>query len=274
MINKQLLKKRFNNHAKTYDAYADVQKSMANQLIDQLSTNFFNQEIAILEIGCGTGYLTQLLCEKFPKAAITAVDLSSGMMELAKKKVTEDRVSFICGDIEEISIEGHYDLIISNATFQWFNSLHTTIKKLYKQLKPTGSLLFSTFGNRTFQELHSCYSHAKQRLGLFSNSSPGQLFFSLEELSQICEQALVPLREDPFKLSKMEKLEIQYFPAVQEFFTSIKKIGASNSNEESYCQRPSFFRELINLYENNHRDENGVKVTYHCLMFNITKTNQ
>ncbi len=26
MINKQLLKKRFNNHAKTYDAYADVQK--------------------------------------------------------------------------------------------------------------------------------------------------------------------------------------------------------------------------------------------------------
>ncbi|MFB2346716.1 malonyl-ACP O-methyltransferase BioC [Priestia megaterium] len=274
MINKQLLKKRFNNHAKTYDAYADVQKSMANQLIDQLSTNFFNQEIAILEIGCGTGYLTQLLCEKFPKAAITAVDLSSGMMELAKKKVTEDRVSFICGDIEEISIEGHYDLIISNATFQWFNSLHTTIKKLYKQLKPTGNLLFSTFGNRTFQELHSCYSHAKQRLGLFSNSSPGQLFFSLEELSQICEQALVPLREDPFKLSKMEKLEIQYFPTVQEFFTSIKKIGASNSNEESYCQRPSFFRELINLYENNHRGENGVKVTYHCLMFNITKTNQ
>ena len=274
MINKQLLKKRFNNHAKTYDAYADVQKNMANQLIDQLSTNFFNQEITILEIGCGTGYLTQLLCEKFPKAAITAVDLSSGMIELAKKKVTEDRVSFICGDIEELSMERHYDLIISNATFQWFNSLHTTIKKLYKQLKPAGSLLFSTFGNRTFQELHSCYSHAKQKLGLFHNSSPGQSFFSLNELSQICAQALVPLREHPFKLSKMEKLEIQYFPTVQGFFKSIKKIGASNSNEESYCQRPSFFRQLINLYENNHRDENGVKVTYHCLMFNITKTNQ
>ena len=274
MINKQLLKKRFNNHAKTYDAYAGVQKSMANQLIDQLPTNFFNQKIAILEVGCGTGYLTQLLCKKFPKAAITAVDLSSGMIELAKKKIREDRVSFICGDIEELSIEKHYDLIISNATFQWFNSLHTTIKKLYKQLKPTGSLLFSTFGNGTFQELHSCYSHAKQKLDLSSNSSPGQSFFSLEELSQICEQALVPLRKHPFKLSKMEKLEIQYFPTVQAFFTSIKKIGASNSNEESYCQRPSFFHELINLYENNHRDENGVKVTYHCLMFNITKTSQ
>ncbi|MGG0333262.1 malonyl-ACP O-methyltransferase BioC [Priestia aryabhattai] len=274
MINKQILKKRFNNHAKTYDAYADVQKNMANQLLDQLSTNSFNQEITILEIGCGTGYLTQLLCEKFPKAAITAVDLSSGMIDLAKKKVTEDRVSFICEDIEELRIEKHYDLIISNATFQWFNSLHTTIKKLYKQLKPAGRLLFSTFGNRTFQELHSCYSHAKQKLGLFSNSSPGQSFFSLEELSQICEQALVPLREHPFKLAKMEKLEVQYFPTVQAFFTSIKKIGASNSNEEGYCQRPSFFRELINLYETDYRNENGIKVTYHCLIFNVTKTNR
>ena len=56
------------------------------------------------------------------------------MIELAKKKVREDRVSFIYGDIEELSIEKHYDLIISNATFQWFNSLHTTIKKLYKHL--------------------------------------------------------------------------------------------------------------------------------------------
>jgi malonyl-CoA O-methyltransferase len=274
MINKQLLKKRFNSHAKTYDAYADVQKSMANRLIDQLSTNFFNQEVTILEIGCGTGYLTQLLCEKFPKATITAVDLSSGMIELAKQKVIEDRVSFICGDVEEISIERHYDLIISNATFQWFNSLHTTIEKLYIQLKPKGSLIFSTFGNHTFQELHTCYSDAKQKLGLSSNSSPGQSFFSLEELSQICEQVLVPLREHPFKLSKMEKLEVQYFRTVQAFFTSIKKIGASNSNEESYCQRPSFFRKLINLYENDYRDENGVKVTYHYLIFNITKTNQ
>lgn len=115
---------------------------MANQLIDQLSTNFFNQEIAILEIGCGTGYLTQLLCEKFPKAAITAVDLSSGMIELAKEKVREDRISFICGDIEELSIERHYDLIISNATFQWFNSLHTTIKNCINNLSLQAACYF------------------------------------------------------------------------------------------------------------------------------------
>ncbi|MCY9018231.1 hypothetical protein MOF27_12445 [Priestia megaterium] len=36
----------------------------------------------------------------------------------------------------------------------------------------------------------------------------------------------------------------------------------------------TFFRELINIYENNYRDEVGVKVTYHCLMFNHYKMEQ
>ncbi|MEK1832616.1 methyltransferase domain-containing protein [Priestia megaterium] len=64
------------------------------------------------------------------------------MIELAKKKVTEDRVSFICGDIEELSIERQYDLIISNATFQWFNSLHTTIKNCINNLSLQAACYF------------------------------------------------------------------------------------------------------------------------------------
>lgn len=36
MIDKRLLSKRFSEHAKTYDAYANVQKNMAKQLVDLL----------------------------------------------------------------------------------------------------------------------------------------------------------------------------------------------------------------------------------------------
>ena len=61
------------------------------------------------------------------------------------------------------------------------------------------------------------------------------------------------------------------FLTVREFFTSIKKIGAANSNKENYCQRPSLFRELINIYDTEYRDESGVKATYHCLCFKIKK---
>ena len=36
MIDKRLLSKRFSEHAQTYDAYANVQKNMAKQLVDLL----------------------------------------------------------------------------------------------------------------------------------------------------------------------------------------------------------------------------------------------
>src|SRR5688500_7035775 len=60
MIDKRLLSKRFSEHAKTYDAYANVQKNMAKQLVDLLPQKNTNHKINILEIGCGTGYLTRL----------------------------------------------------------------------------------------------------------------------------------------------------------------------------------------------------------------------
>jgi len=271
MIDKRLLSKRFSEHAKTYDAYANVQKNMARQLVDLLPQKNTNHKINILEIGCGTGYLTRLLVKAFPNAAITAVDIAPGMVEVAKGMTKEDRVTFLCTDIEEMALNENFDLIISNATFQWLNDLPATLEKLCIRLTAEGSLIFSTFGIDTFQELHMSYEQAKEKLQLSIDSSPGQMFYTLEELSQICEEALPFSSASPIEITKMEKLELEYFQTVREFFTSIKKIGAANSNKENYCQRPSLFRELINIYDTEYRDESGVKATYHCLCFKIKK---
>ncbi|MFJ7929750.1 malonyl-ACP O-methyltransferase BioC [Peribacillus sp. NPDC096448] len=271
MIDKRLLSKRFSEHAKTYDAYANVQKNMAKQLVDLLPQKNTNHKINILEIGCGTGYLTRLLVKTFPNAAITAVDLAPGMVEVAKGMTKEDRVTFLCTDIEEMALNENYDLIISNATFQWLNDLPATLEKLCTRLTAEGSLIFSTFGIDTFQELHRSYEHAKEKLQLSMDSSPGQMFYTLEELSQVCEAAIPYPAAVPIEITKIEKLELEYFQTVREFFTSIKKIGAANSNKENYCQRPSFFRELMNIYEAEYRNESGVKATYHCLFLKMEK---
>ncbi|TDL86528.1 malonyl-[acyl-carrier protein] O-methyltransferase BioC [Vibrio vulnificus] len=271
MIDKRLLSKRFSDRAKTYDAYANVQKNMAKQLVDLLPQKNTYHKINILEIGCGTGYLTRLLVKTFPNAAITAVDIAPGMVEVAKGMTKEDRVTFLCTDIEEMALNENYDLIISNATFQWLNDLPATLEKLCIRLTAEGSLIFSTFGIDTFQELHRSYEHAKEKLQLSMDSSPGQTFYTLEELSQVCEAAIPYPAAVPIEITQIEKLELEYFQTVREFFTSIKKIGAANSNKENYCQRPSFFRELINIYDTEYRNESGVKATYHCLFFKIKK---
>ncbi|GAA3329015.1 hypothetical protein GCM10020331_075330 [Ectobacillus funiculus] len=69
-------------------------KTMAKQLIDSLPQHLVERQINILEIGCGSGYLTQLLCKAFPKARILAIDLAPGMIDVAQERIQEERVTF------------------------------------------------------------------------------------------------------------------------------------------------------------------------------------
>ncbi|WP_017727662.1 malonyl-ACP O-methyltransferase BioC [Halalkalibacterium ligniniphilum] len=273
MIDKQLLQKRFSQHATTYDQYANVQKRMAKYLMNLIPTDLkkSSNTLRILEVGCGTGYLTSLLSEKFPEAKITAVDLAPGMIEAAKKRLQEKKVSFICGDIEEIALQGEYDVIISNATFQWFNNLENTLHGLLLLLKKEGVLCFSTFGCQTFKELHASFERATQILRIENNSRVGPSFYSLTELKKVCTNS-IPADAKRFSYIKAsEKEEYEFFRTVRDFFTSIKKIGANNSNQEAYCQRPSLFKELVNVYETNYKENEQIKATYHCLFIKIEK---
>ncbi|OIJ13061.1 malonyl-[acyl-carrier protein] O-methyltransferase BioC [Anaerobacillus alkalilacustris] len=269
MIDKKLLQRRFSRNSRTYDKYANVQKIMAKELIKTIDKEKNDKEINILEIGCGTGYLTKQLCMIFPNAKITAVDLAPGMIEVAKEKLKGMSVTFLCGDIEEISLKGNYDIIVSNATFQWVNDFEEVIKRLLLFLREDGILTFSTFGNRTFQELHNSYNQVKEQLGHCSIRPLGQSFFSFETLYQFCETSLLFTFLANFDIKGKQMIEYEYFPSVRDFLTSIKKIGASNSNQENVYLPPTFFKELIRFYEKNYREVKGVRATYHCMYISI-----
>ena len=121
-----------------------------------------NSSIRILELGCGTGYVTEQLSNLFPKAHITAIDFAESMIAVAKTRQNVKNVMFYCEDIERLQLEETYDVIISNATFQWLNDLKQVIRNLFHHLSIDGILLFSTFGQETFQELHTSFQRAKE----------------------------------------------------------------------------------------------------------------
>lgn len=70
MINKTLLKERFSKNAETYDQYAKVQKVMGDILLKQICEEHKTYR-NILEIGCGTGYLSKKIRRMFPEAKMT-----------------------------------------------------------------------------------------------------------------------------------------------------------------------------------------------------------
>ncbi len=150
MIDLELIKNNFSKHASCYDRYASIQKQCAGKLLKELrSSNYKN----ILDIGCGTGIYTKLLRDKFPRAKIEALDCSSRMIKIAKQKFKGDKINFIMADAQEIPRNQKFDLITSNAAFQWFSNLGETLLDYKKILEEKGCILFSIFGPKTFCEL-------------------------------------------------------------------------------------------------------------------------
>ena len=150
-MNKDLIQKRFAKNLDTYNDNAKTQKKMAERLLSFLDRKDFND---ILEIGCGTGFLTQLVNEKFSFKTYTANDI----VESCEKYVKEinPKINFIPADIEKAveNSDKKYDLIISNAVFQWVENLESFIKLLVSKLNDGGVLLFSTFGPENFREVN------------------------------------------------------------------------------------------------------------------------
>ena len=149
-MNKELIKKRFSKKLKIYNEHARIQKQMAEKLIKMLSSDYECSDI--LEIGCGTGLLTELAVKNISFKNYTAVDIVPECEEYIKA-VNSD-IEFVSGDIEAYIVsDKKYDLIISNASLQWINNLPKFIDKLTNKLNDGGIILFSSFGTENFREI-------------------------------------------------------------------------------------------------------------------------
>lgn len=147
MIDKALVKKRFSRNLKTYKDNSVVQNKMADKLVEMIRF----QPKKILELGCGSGLLTEKLIKKFNTTTYDAIDI----VEDCEKYIKEisSNINFYHSDIETFNFQDKYDLIISNAVFQWVEDLPLFIKGLKKCLNPNGILLFSTFGTDNLLEI-------------------------------------------------------------------------------------------------------------------------
>jgi ubiquinone/menaquinone biosynthesis C-methylase UbiE len=91
----------------------------------------------VLEVGCGTGKLTELLAAR--GLVIDAVDPGPNMVDVARQRVGEtDRVSFHIGRFEELPLEdGAFDAVFSAAAFHWIEP-NIGWRKVARHLKSGG----------------------------------------------------------------------------------------------------------------------------------------
>jgi malonyl-CoA O-methyltransferase len=267
VLNKKLVRQHFDRHAFEYDRYAAVQSKMAIQLMEMVHQFSLKKPFnRILEIGCGTGILTKMIQKHWSSAHITAVDISAEMINQTKVKLGEraKEIRFITEDAEELAsaslLQGEYDLIISNAAFQWFQQPTETVKSLLFNLQsPNGIFAFSTFGPRTFYELHESFQAAETLLDLIPTAH-GQAFHS-----EVFWRSLFANDAKSSSIFSWQQTEQTVFhPSVRDFLTSIKRVGAGNATQSSgyIPHMRQLFIQMEAYYIKQFSTSNGIQATY------------
>ena len=100
----------------------------------------------ILDLGCGTGELTKIAHEKFAARETIGVDSSETMLEKSKE-FANNSLHFMQDDISGLDIEGPFDLILSNAAFQWVDDHEFLLTKFTGLLAPEGQIAIQMSAN-------------------------------------------------------------------------------------------------------------------------------
>ena len=104
--------------------------------------------LRLLEPGCGTGRLTELLARQVGTSGhIVAVDISPCMLDQTRPKLSGCRnVEIYLGPVEEITgFENYFDLAICHQVFPHFANQADVLFKITGMLKPGGSIVISHF---------------------------------------------------------------------------------------------------------------------------------
>ncbi|MGB4498326.1 MAG: malonyl-ACP O-methyltransferase BioC [Methylococcaceae bacterium] len=214
-LDKIKIKQSFGNASNTYDNVAELQRNIGRDLLKA----FLLQNLTgnVVDLGCGTGFLTQALfshCEN-----LIALDLALPMLKITHEKLNK-KITYVCADAENLPfLDKSIDAIFSNVALQWCQPIDKALNEIHRVLKKDGRLIFSTFGTETLSELKTAWKNVDD----FAHVND---FYNESELKIALEKA-------GFTEIKIQKqLYISRYDSVLDLMRELKFIGAHNVNSQ------------------------------------------
>ena len=127
--------------AATYDRVANPMTTWGTTVLDRLP---LRGDERVLDAGCGSGRVTELLAERLPRGSVVALDGSPAMIEGARPRLARfgTRIEFLVADLERpIPLAEPVDAILSTATFHWVPDHDALFRNLAAVLRPAGRLV-------------------------------------------------------------------------------------------------------------------------------------
>jgi malonyl-CoA O-methyltransferase len=144
----------FNKCAAQYKLLASVQQRIAAQFFSFVQTKKTKSGV-LLDIGCGTGFLTQKIKAAYPSHTLIALDAAPDMLACLPRL---DRMQLMCADFDAIPLaDNTCDAVFSSVALQWSQDVEKTLTEWLRVLKPGGQLSFSTLLVGTLIEWDACW---------------------------------------------------------------------------------------------------------------------
>jgi len=255
---KSKIEQRFGRASASYNKYAEVQKESAERLGKALAPWLsIIPSGPVLELGCGTGFLTKQLLQLLPKRQFEITDLSIPMINECKKTLPQrDYINYYKLDAENEVPEKTYAFIAHNFVAQWFKNPAYTLERYLDILEPGGLMLGAFPGENSFpQWKRNCQ---KMDLPYTGNTLPN------------AEEMAVKLSLSPCKVDFHEEMITQSFGQAIQFFKMLRLIGArTNTNVDSNKLSGRELRKLIDYWDSN--SPHTVQVDWHVIFLAVKK---
>ena len=245
LLDRRAIIKAFNQAAHRYNAAAILQREVATRLFERLDLMNIQPQV-ILESGARSGYLSELLIQRYPHAQVFAMDWSSNLLS---QSVTPRKV---CAEPEKLPfLSGTVDLLISNLLWHWMDDNWLGLQEWHRVLKPGGLLLFSTLGPDTLSELQNSFA----QVDTHPHVHP---FHDMHDIGDalLAAQFVEPVMDS-------EHLHLTY-ASISRLIQDLRDTGVTNA-AQGRCRGlygKNNWRRMLNHYQNFHSKDQRLLATF------------
>lgn len=139
----------------------------------------------ILDLGCGTGQLTQKIAET--GAIVMGIDQSHEMIEKAKNNYPQ--LEFAVADARDFQVKEPFDAVFSNAALHWIPQADAVIHCIWRSLKPGGRFVAEFGGKGNVKAIVNALNSVLKEIGYFDLEKMNPWYFpSIGEYSNKLEK--------------------------------------------------------------------------------------
>ncbi|MGR9088514.1 MAG: malonyl-ACP O-methyltransferase BioC [Gammaproteobacteria bacterium] len=259
LLDKTRVRRSFAAASDTYDAVARLQRTVGLELLQNIAADHLAG--TLLDLGCGTGFLTAELLKRQPHPdALIALDLAWPMLQSSRSKLEQcpagagRKVHYVCADAERLPFaDRSLNGVFSNLALQWCSATGTVFTDVNRTLKPDGLFAFSTFGPETLCELKQAWAEADGYSHVNEFHGKDRLLFLLEQAG---------FRD----LRTSIRLHRPRYASVRTLMQELKHIGAHNVNSgrNKGLTTRTRMQAMISAYE-QHREDGLIPASFEVI---------